>query len=67
MSGCAAVVKSTEADQASLSIMAVGGRSHTSDAIVQSAVLRGVKEFAPSLIKLSACAGTMGTNNKFRA
>ena len=65
--GCVAVVKSTEADQASLSMRAVGIRRHTSGAIVRSAVRRGVKEFPLSLGKISACVGAVGTNDKFRA
>jgi len=42
-------------------------RRHRSDAIAQSAGLRGVMEFAPSLLRLSACVGAVGKNNKFRA
>ena len=67
MSGCVAGVRSTGADQASLSVRAVGGRRHTSGAIVQSAVLRGVWEFAPSLIKIRACVVAVGKKTKFRA
>jgi len=66
VSGCVAVVKSTEADQVSLLIRAAGGRRHRSGAIVQSAVRRGVKEFPPGPIKIRACVGAIGRKTKFR-
>jgi len=45
----------------------VGGRRHTSGAIVQSPVLSGVKEFLLGLIKLRACVGAIEKKTKFRA